>query len=113
MNERQVSAEIDRIHSEYASMIQYHDENSLSSTLTIAYLGALQYYFKPVRELPTGLGFADFVFIPKPEYKSTYPALVIELKWNKNAKTALQQIKDKRYPESILDYTGAILLSLS
>ena len=110
MNERQVAAEIDRIHSEYASMIQYHDENSLSSTLTIAYLGALQYYFKPVRELPTGLGFADFVFIPKPEYKSTYPALVIELKWNKNAKTALQQIKDKRYPESILDYTGAILL---
>lgn len=66
MNERQVAAEIDRIHSEYASMIQYHDENSLSSTLTIAYLGALQYYFKPVRELPTGLGFADFVFIPKP-----------------------------------------------
>ena len=108
MNERQVAAEIDRIHSEYASMIQYHDENSLSSTLTIAYLGALQYYFKPVRELPTGLGFADFVFIPKPEYKSTYPALVIELKWNKNAKTALQQIKDKRYPESILDYKGAI-----
>ena len=103
MNERQVAEEIDRIHSEYASMIQYHDENSLSSTLTIAYLGALQYYFKPVRELPTGLGFADFVFIPKPEYKSTYPALVIELKWNKNAKTALQQIKDKRYPESILD----------
>lgn len=44
MNERQVAAEIDRIHSEYASMIQYHDENSLSSTLTIAYLGALQYY---------------------------------------------------------------------
>ena len=63
-----------------------------------------------MRELPTGLGFADFVFIPKPEYKSTYPALVIELKWNKNAKTALQQIKDKRYPESIFDYTGAILL---
>lgn len=45
-----------------------------------ACLGAMQYYFKPVRELPTGLGFADFVFIPKPEYKSTYPALVVELK---------------------------------
>lgn len=41
MNERQVAAEIDRIHSEYASMIQYHDENSLSSTLTIAYLGGV------------------------------------------------------------------------
>lgn len=110
INEKQVASEIDKIHSEYTSTIQYNDENSLSSTITIAYLGAMQYYFKPVRELPTGLGFADFVFIPKPEYKSTYPALVVELKWNKDTETALQQIKNKRYPESILNYTGDILL---
>ena len=110
MNEKQVAAEIDKIHSEYTSMIRYNDENSLSSTLAIAYLGAMQYYFKPVRELPTGLGFADFVFIPKPEYKTTYPALVVELKWDKNAQTALQQIKNRRYPESVLNYTGDILL---
>lgn len=110
MDEKQVAAEIDKIHSEYTSAIQYNDENSLSSTITIAYLGAMQYYFKPVRELPTGRGFADFVFIPKPEYKSTYPALVVELKWNQDTTTALQQIKDKKYPESILDYTGEILL---
>lgn len=110
MDEKQVAAEIDKIHSEYTSAIRYNDENSLSSTITIAYLGAMQYYFKPVRELPTGRGFADFVFIPKPEYKSTYPALVVELKWNHDTTTALQQIKDKKYPESILDYTGEILL---
>ncbi len=70
----------------------------------------MQYYFKPVRELPTGVGFADFVFIPKPEYKNAYPALVVELKWNKSTETALQQIKNKKYPESILNYTGNILL---
>ena len=110
MDEKQVAAEIDKFHSQYASMIQYNDENSLSSIITIAYLGAMQYYFKPVRELPTGLGFADFVFIPKPEHKNTYPALVVELKWNKDATTALQQIKNKKYPESILNYTGEILL---
>ena len=75
-----------------------------------ACLGVMQYYFKPVRELPTGLGFADFVFIPKPEYKNTYPALVVELKWNRDAETALQQIKNKRYPELVLNYTGDILL---
>lgn len=78
--------------------------------MAIAYLSAMQYYFKPVRELPTGRGFADFVFIPKPEYKSTYPALIVELKWNKDSTIALQQIKNKRYPESILNYTGEILL---
>ena len=95
---------------EYASVIQYHNENSLSSVLTISYLSAMQYYFKPVRELPTGRGFADFVFIPKPEYKNDYPALIVELKWNQNAQTAMEQIKEKKYPSSVLDYTGNILL---
>ena len=108
--EKIVAEEIEKIHSEYASVIQYNDENSLSSTLTIAYLSSMRYYFKPIRELPTGLGFADFVYIPKPEYVSKYPALVIELKWDKNVKTAMLQIKEKKYPESILNYTGRILL---
>lgn len=60
--------------------------------------------------MPTGRGFADFVYIPKPEYKQEYPALLVELKWNKSAETALQQMKDKKYPESLLPYTGDILL---
>lgn len=105
-----VAAQIEKIHNEYVSVIQYHNENSLSSVLAIAYLSAMQYYFKPIRELPTGRGFADFVFIPKPEYKNDYPALLVELKWNRNARTALAQIKDKKYPSSILNYTGDILL---
>ena len=109
-NEEVVAETIEKIHSEYASVIQYNDENSLSSVLAIAYLSSMQYYFKPIRELPAGLGFADFIYIPKPEYANRYPALVIELKWDKNAKTALQQIKDKKYPNSILGYTGKILL---
>ena len=33
----------------------------------------MQYYFKPVRELPTGRGFADFIYIPKSEYRAYYP----------------------------------------
>ena len=105
-----VAQSIEKIHMDYASSIQYNNENSLSSVLAIAYLGAMQYYFKPIRELPAGQGFADFVFIPKPEYRSFYPALVVELKWNKIVQTALEQIKEKRYPESILSYTGDILL---
>ena len=70
----------------------------------------MQYYFKPVRELPAGRGFADFVFLPKPEYRTDYPALIVELKWNKNEQTALQQIKNRNYPASIVQYTGDILL---
>lgn len=95
---------------EYTSVIQYNDENSLSSVLAIAYLGTMNYYFKPVRELPIGRGFADFVYIPKPEYMNDYPALVVELKWNKNADTAMQQIRERQYPNSLLQYTGNVLL---
>ena len=105
-----VAEGIEKIHTEYASSIQYHDENSLSSVLAIAYLSTMQYYFKPIRELPSGRGFADFVFVPKIEYAADYPALVVELKWNKNAETALQQIKDRNYPESLLQYTGNIII---
>ena len=105
-----VAAQIEKIHEEYVSAIQYNNENSLSSVLALAYLSAMQYYFKPVREFPTGRGFADFVFIPKTEYRNDYPALVVELKWNKSAVSALQQIKDKKYPDSIQKYAGNVLL---
>lgn len=109
-DENEVAAAVEKIHMEYASIIKYNDENALSSTLAIAYLGAMKYYFKPVREMPAGAGFADILYIPKPEFIKNYPALVIELKWNKTAQTAIQQIKDRRYPESISGYTGNILL---
>ena len=110
MDEETVAEQIEKIHEEYVSVIQYNNENSLSSVLAVAYLSAMQYYFKPVRELPTGRGFADFVFIPKPEYRNDYPALVVELKWNKSAESALQQIKNKKYPSSIQNYAGEVLL---
>lgn len=110
LDSEMVAKHIDRIHMEYTSVIQYNNENSLSSVLAIAYLSAMNYYFKPIRELPTGRGFADFVFVPKPEYRGDYPALVVELKWNKNVHTAIQQIRDKNYPQSLLAYTGNILL---
>ena len=105
-----VAKEIEKIHREYVSVIQYNNENSLSSVLSIAYLSAMQYYFKPIREFPAGRGFADFVFIPKPEFQKVYPALVVELKWNKDVKTALDQIKDRKYPDSVACYAGELLL---
>ena len=105
-----VAKEIEKIHREYVSVIQYNNENSLSSVLSIAYLSAMQYYFKPIREFPAGRGFADFVFIPKPEFQKFYPALVVELKWNKDVKTALEQIKDRKYPDSVACYAGELLL---
>ena len=104
-----VAEGIENIHTQFASTIQYHNENSISSVLTIGYLAAMQYYFMPIRELPTGRGFADYVFLPKPEYKEEMPALLVELKWNQKAYTALEQIKEKQYVQAIKNYTGDIL----
>ena len=70
----------------------------------------MRYYFKPIREFPAGRGFADFVYLPKPEYSRDYPVLVVELKWNQNAQTAIWQIKNRQYPEAVANYTGNILL---
>lgn len=110
MDEETVSAVIEKIHMQYTSAIRYNDENSLSSVLTIAYLSSMKYYFMPIREFPAGRGFADFVYLPKPEYINIYPALLIELKWNKNVQTALEQIKKNLYPESLLSYTGDVFI---
>lgn len=110
MDAEAVAEGIERIHMQYVSVIQYNNENSLSSVLSLAYLSTMQYYFRPVREMPLGRGFADFVFLPKPQYAEDYPALLVELKWNQRAKTALAQIKEKKYAESLADYTGEILL---
>ena len=60
MDGASVAEQIEKIHEEYASAIQYNNENSLSSVLAVAYLSAMQYYFKPVRELPTGTRICRF-----------------------------------------------------
>ena len=38
------------------------------------------------------------------------PALVVELKCNKDADAAINQIKDRKYGEYLKDYIGKILL---
>ena len=110
MNGNAVAKEIEKIHMEYTSVIQYNNENLLSSVLSIAYLSSMQYYFKPIREFPAGRGFAVFVFIPMPEFQNYYPALVVELKWDKSVRAALDQIRDRKYPESVACYAGELLL---
>lgn len=60
MDEEKVAEKIEKIHTKYASVIQYHNENSLSSVLTIAYLSSMKYYFKPIREFLSRQRFCGF-----------------------------------------------------
>ncbi len=103
-----VAEGVARARSDTASIIQYNDENSLACALYAAYASAQAYYAKPIRELPSGRGFADIVYLPKKNVDC--PALLIELKWNKSAEGAIRQIKDKKYADWVESYTGDILL---
>ena len=103
-----VAAGIDAVHSDTASILSYNNENTLSCVISLAFYSARDSYIIK-RELPTGKGFADIVFIPLKHINK--PAIVIELKWDKSAEGAISQIKDKNYCGSILDYTGDIILA--
>ncbi len=110
MDGNAVAEGIEKVHEKYVSSVKYNDENALSSVLVVAYLGSIDYYYNPIREFPSGRGFVDFVYIPRKENLAEYPALVVELKWNKDAESAIDQIRDKKYPDSIKEYTDNILL---
>ncbi|PWT29248.1 AAA family ATPase [Butyrivibrio fibrisolvens] len=86
----------------------YNDEAALSYAVQYAYYAAQKYY-TTILELDSGKGYADIVFIPSPKF-SDKPAMVIELKYNKDAETALSQIKNRNYPDRLEHYKGNILL---
>ena len=98
---------IDDIHMQHTSIIKYNDENSLANILSIGFMSLLNDYTL-IRKLPTGKGFADIVALPIKQLD--LPILVIELKWNKDAETALWQIKEKKYPKVLESRQGKILL---
>ena len=106
-DEESVERGLDRAHMEVASILTYNDENALGSAIGLAYYSARKDY-KLVRELPAGKGFADVVFLPLPH--TDKPALVVELKYDEDARTAIQQIKDRQYTQALAGYVGNILL---
>ncbi len=105
--EEKVAEFIEQTHQKVAAVIKYNNEEALRSVVSIAYYTAINYYeFK--KEFPCGKGFADMVFLP---YKHVNkPLIVIELKKNNTAESAIAQIKEKKYPESFERYSGDILL---
>ena len=107
MDANAVAKGIDQAHDEI-SILQYNDENSLSCTITLAFYFAKEYY-TVIRELPTGKGFADICLIPRPLHRDK-PAAVIELKKDKDAQGAIEQIKQKNYGKALEDYHGNLLL---
>lgn len=107
-NADRVAELIELAHETYTSVLNYNDENSLSCVLTMAYFTAPAYY-DIIREHPAGKGYADFIFKPRAN-AGWRPAMVVELKYNQSADTAIRQIKEKRYQGALSGYGDKILL---
>ena len=106
-DEQAVAKGVEAAHDDNTSILSYNDENSLSCVLSIAFYYAKNDYIIH-RELASGKGFADLVLIPRKNVDS--PAIVLELKVDKKADAAIDQIRRKEYPAKVLPYTDRLLL---
>ena len=98
----------DEAHQDHTSILTYNNENSLANVIAISLFLSTTNTYNVVRELPTGKGYADLVYLPKSGVNK--PALLIELKFDKSALTAITQIKEKNYLQFFKDYKGEVLL---
>ena len=108
LNSEAVAKIFDEVHQDHTSILTYNNENSLANVIAISLFLSTTNTYNVVRELPTGKGYADLVYLPKPGVNK--PALLIELKFDKSALTAVTQIKEKNYLQFFKDYKGEVLL---
>ena len=104
-DEEAVAKALDESHIHVTSNRSYNNEDALQSAIYLAYFYALNKY-TVIKEMTAGRGFADVVLLP---FVPDLPAMIIELKHNKSAESALDQIKEKKYFDSLRDYKGGLL----
>ena len=102
----EVATALDKAHTEVSSIKNYNREASLQAAIMIAFYTARTKY-TIIQELPAGRGFADIGFIP---LNKKDPAMIVELKCNQDADTAIKQIKNKKYPAGFENYLDNLLL---
>lgn len=105
-----VALGLEDCHDEVIPQKYYNSELSLRYAVKHAFYAAKAKYNKPLDEDTTGKGIADVVYLPKDRFKLTDPAIIIELKWNKDTQTAIKQIEDKQYTAKYANYGNGFLL---
>ena len=100
-----VAHALDISHIHVTSNRSYNNEDALQSAIYLAYIYALNEY-TAIKEMTTGKGFADVVYIP---IKKGKPAMIIELKHNKCAESAIDQIRNRQYYDSLSHYSGDMI----
>lgn len=96
---------LDYAHDSEAPILKYNDENSLACLISLIYLNARSKYHIE-REHASGKGYADFIFYPLREGETS---IILELKKDKGARKAIDQILEKRYYSKLKHSKGKIL----
>jgi len=102
----EVARRIQEVHSAVVPPLFYNNEQALRSVIQFAYISSRDQYMMQ-QELPSGTGYADIVLIP---VNTDRPAIVLELKKDRSASGAINQIREKNYTQVLNDYYGDILL---
>ena len=105
LNAEAVASSLDESHIHVTSNRSYNNEDALQSAIYLSYIYALNKY-TVIKEMTTGKGFADVVFIP---FVPDIPAMIIELKRNGSTESAITQIREKKYFDSLSAYSGNLL----
>ncbi len=104
-DEKRVAELVEAAHDK-AGNRTYNSEAALSYAVQLAYYKAQDEY-TVIPELDTGKGYADLTYIPK---HPSRPALLIELKHNLSADSAIDQILRQDYPSRLEHYKGNLIL---
>lgn len=108
-NEEAVAKSLDISHIHVTSNRSYNNEDALQSAIYLSYIYALNHYVC-TKEMTAGKGYADVVYVPvhpAPER----PAMIIELKKNKTAESALDQIRERKYFDALEHYQGNLIFA--
>ena len=104
-NEKRVAELLEAAHDKSGNRT-YNSEAALSYAVQLAYYKAQDEY-TIIPELDTGKGYADLVFIPR---NARRPALLVELKYQEDADSAIEQILRRDYPSRLEQYRGNLIL---
>ena len=107
----EVAEHIERVHRESCDPKHYNNEQALRYTVLISYFYAREKY-TVIQEMPAGNGFADILLLPNFQNPTGIP-IIIELKYDKSADSAIKQIKDKHYPDAVKDYEKMLLVGIN
>jgi hypothetical protein len=98
---------ISKAYNDFSSIFKLNSEETLGAVVPLAYSSAIRYYTF-MRYNRKDKGIKSFILFPNE--KINMPLIFIELKFFKATESAVVEIKQKIYPESMKNYSGGIIL---